>query len=129
MSNKLLVILLALVVGGIALLTMKVNATGSNGNLLINLSTNPDPPHFGSVSFIIEVKDKEGKPVDNAAVSYDLNMATMDMGAQQGKATSQGNGKYVAPGRMTMLGPWRIRAEVRLPDGTTENKDFTVNAR
>jgi len=51
----------------------------------------------------------------------------MNMGTQQGNATSQGNGRYSVEGRMTMRGPWRVSTKVTMPDGSVENKDFTVN--
>lgn len=116
----------------IGYLLLKLNGTGStqtsgSGNSVISLSTNPNPLKMGPATFIIEVKDKTGKPVDNAKVYFDLNMTAMNMGTQQGDATGQGNGKYSASGRMTMQGPWKVSTKVTMPDGTVANKDFTVN--
>ena len=102
-----------------------ISDTNSDSN--ISLSTNPDPLQPGPATFFIDVKDKSGKPVDTAKVSFDLNMTTMNMGIQQGDATSQGNGRYAAMGRMTMRGPWRVSTKVTMPDGSIVNKDFTVN--
>ncbi len=82
---------------------------------------------MGPATFIIEVKDKKGKPVDNATVSFDLNMTAMNMGVQQGNATSQGGGRYAASGRMSMRGPWKVSTKISMPDGSVVNKDFTVN--
>lgn len=104
----------------------RVNSDASNASG-ISLSTNPDPLQPGPATFMIEVKDKRGKPVDNAKVSFDINMTTMNMGTQQGDAISQGNGRYSATGRMTMRGPWRVSTKVTMPDGSVENKDFTVD--
>lgn len=101
-------------------------ATGAE---VVSLTTNPNPLQMGSATFMIDVKDKTGKPVDNATVSFDLNMTAMNMGTQQGKATSQGGGKYAATGRMTMRGPWKVATKVSMPDGSTINKDFTVNVQ
>lgn len=104
------------------------DAQTANNTSGISLSTNPDPLQPGPATFVIEVKDKNGKLVDNAKVSFDLNMTTMNMGTQQGDATSQGNGRYSATGRVSMRGPWRISTKVTMPDGSIENKDFTVDA-
>lgn len=93
----------------------------------ISLSTNPNPLRLGQATFMIDVKDKNGKPVDNATVSFDINMTAMNMGTQQGNATSQGNGRYSAVGNMSMRGPWLVKTTVKMPDGSTERKDFTVN--
>jgi len=51
----------------------------------------------------------------------------MNMGTQQGNATSQGNGRYAASGQMSMRGPWKVTTKVTMPDGSIVNKDFTVN--
>lgn len=132
MSNKILMIVFVGMIVAIGYLLLKLNGTGStqtsgSGNSVISLSTNPNPLKMGPATFIIEVKDKTGKPVDNAKVYFDLNMTAMNMGTQQGDATGQGNGKYSASGRMTMQGPWKVSTKVTMPDGTVANKDFTVN--
>lgn len=137
MNTKTFLVILAIVVGTIAILAYdskgSVNGlSDANSDSDISLTTNPDPLQPGPATFFIDVKDKNEKPVDTAKVSFDLNMTTMNMGTQQGEATSQGNGRYSAMGRMTMKGPWRVSVEVTMsdgsmPDGSVENKDFTVN--
>lgn len=132
MNNKTLLIVLAVMIGAVTILEWKVmsasnSSSVSGSNSAISLSTDPNPLRPGQATFMIDVKDKEGKPVDNATVAFDLNMTTMNMGTQQGNATSQGNGRYSAVGRMSMRGPWRVRTTVKMPDGSIENKDFTVN--
>lgn len=131
--NKTLLITLMTSVGIIAILGFIVvsspdaeEANASGGNE-INLTTQPNPATIGQNTFIIDVKDTSGKPVDNAKVSFDLNMATMNMAKQQGNANSQGNGKYAVMGRISMQGPWRVSTKVTMPNGKTMNKDFTVN--
>ncbi len=128
MNNKTLVIILVVMGIAVAYLGWKSSSIGdswTSGG--ISLSTDPNPLRPGRATFMIDVKDKNGKPVDNATVSFDLNMTTMNMGTQRGDATSQGNGRYAAVGSMSMRGPWRVRTSVKMPDGSTENKDFTVD--
>ncbi len=103
-----------------------VNQTGA---ISISLTTDPAVLRSGQATLIIDVKDTEGKPVDNAKVSVDINMTSMNMGTQQGEATAQGSGKYAAAARFTMLGPWRITTKVTMPNGSIENKSFTVNVQ
>ncbi|CAN5140742.1 hypothetical protein BH11PAT1_BH11PAT1_5850 [soil metagenome] len=132
--NKTLVIILVVMVGAIALLGVKVMSSGSTsssnsastGDAAISLSTDPTPLRTGPATFMIDVKDKSGKPVDNATVSFDINMTTMNMGTQQGTAKSQGNGRYAASGNMSMRGPWKVSTTVKMRDGSSESKDFTV---
>lgn len=118
-------------IGAIAIMSWKVKSVSVLGAVsqgeTISLSTEPSPLRLGQATFIIEIRDTDGKPVDNATVSYDLNMSTMNMGTQQGNATSKGRGRYTASGSLSMRGPWRVRAKVIMPDGSMENKDFIVN--
>jgi len=126
MNSKIIVIILAVMVGAIAILGWKVKSASvlganSNSGESISLSTNPNPLRLGQATFMIDVKDKSGKPVDNATVSYDINMTTMNMGTQQGNATPQGNGiqplvlcRCVVPGGFERLSKclmeaWKIR--------------------
>lgn len=134
MNSKNLLIGLAVAIGVIAILGFKLmgssgssSSSGSGGSSQVSLTTDPNPLRMGQATFIIDVKDGNGKPVDNAAVFFDLNMTAMNMGTQQGNATSQGNGQYAASGRMTMQGSWRVSTKVTMPDGNAINKDFTVN--
>ena len=131
MKNKNL--LIALVIGAVVILGLgwkvlsdSTTSTGS-GSEVVSLITNPNPLQMGPATFIIDVKDKDGKLVDNATVFFDLNMTAMNMGTQQGNATSQGNGRYAATGTMSMRGPWKVTTKVTMPDGSVVNKDFTVN--
>ncbi len=134
MNTKILLILLVLMFGAIGYLSLKVDSssvlgTSTNGSGLISLSTNPNPLKSGPATFLIDVKDKTGKVVEDAKVSYNINMTTMDMGAQNGNATSQGNGRYSISAKMTMLGPWKVSITVKMTDGSSEKKDFTVNVQ
>lgn len=132
MNSKTLLVLLTVLIVAVAYLgwkSMSISTLGiaadSDGG--VTLSTDPNPLRLGQATFMIDVKDKSGKPVDGATVSFDINMTAMNMGTQQGTATPQGSGRYSAVGNMSMRGPWRVRTTVKMPDGSTENKDFTVN--
>lgn len=130
MRHKYLVILLltgAIVVGVVWKTLLGTAAETGSVSEAISLSTNPYPLKMGPATFIIDIKDNTGKPVDNATVFFDLNMTAMNMGTQQGNATAQGDGRYAASGRMNMRGPWKVSTKITMPDGSVVNKDFTVN--
>lgn len=132
MNSKNLLIAVIILVGVIGILGWKIkSASSSSGNSkeAITLTTEPNPLKIGQATFIIIVKDNNGKAVDNATVSFDLNMTAMNMGTQQGNATAEGNGKYSATGRLSMRGPWRVATKVTMPDGSLIKKDFTVNVQ
>lgn len=128
--NKSLLIGITILIAIIAILGSKIkSASNPNNNEAISLSTDPSPLQLGQNTFVISVKDKEGKAVNDATVFFDLNMTAMNMGTQQGNATPMGNGKYSAVGRLTMKGPWRVAIKVTMPDGSLVEKNFTVNVQ
>lgn len=131
MNGKILLIALVIMIAAIGVMSWKVSSGSVSGVQIkgdsISLSTVPNPLSLGQATFMIDVNDENGKTVDNARVSFDLNMTAMNMGKQQGIATSQGNGRYSAVGNLSMRGPWRVRTTVNMPDGSTKNKDFIVN--
>lgn len=130
MNGKILLVSLSIMVGIIGIMSWKIKTNGTASAAkgeIISLTTNPNPLRLGQVTFMIDVKDENGKPVDNATVSFDLNMTAMNMGTQRGDAISQGSGRYSAVGNMSMRGPWRVRTTVKIPDGNMKNKDFIVN--
>lgn len=105
------------------------DTSGKSGSTQISLTTDPDPVRLGKATFLITVKDSTGKPVDNAKVYFDLSMTMMNMGTQNGYATSQGNGIYAAAGSLSMQGPWQVSTKVSMPDGKETSKDFTVTVQ
>ncbi len=133
MNSKVLFGIVAGIVIILFVLVFVVNTnpsgTAGSGNGDISLLTNPNPARTGKTTLIVSVKDKDGKSVDNAKVNFTLNMTSMNMGTQQGSATSQGNGQYAADGNFSMGGPWKISTQVTMPDGTNENKDFDINVQ
>ena len=132
MNNKNLLIILAIIIFIVGIFGLKIKSSSNStneGNETITLLTEPNPLKIGQATFIITVKDSNGKSVDNAKVFFDLNMTAMNMGIQQGYATSMGNGKYSAIGKLTMMGPWKVSTKVTMPDGSIINKDFTVNVK
>jgi len=130
MNSKNLLIGIVIIVGMIVLLGWKVKtATNTNNNEAVSLSTDPSPLRLGENTFVITVRDNDGKLVDNATVFFDINMTAMNMGTQQGNATSMGNGKYSATGRLSMRGPWKVATKVTMPDGSLVKKDFVLNVK
>ena len=128
MNSKNLLILVIILVGVTGIFGWKIKSASSSSNKdAISLSTEPNPLQLGQNTFVITVRNNEGKTIDNATVFFDLNMTAMNMGTQQGNATSMGNGKYSAKGKLTMKGPWKVAIKVTMPDGSLVKKDFMVN--
>lgn len=130
MSNKISLVVLLILVLAVATLGWKTKVLGESTTAeLVTLTTEPNPLRPGKAKLIIKIIDIEGKSVDDAKVSFDLNMTTMNMGTQKGWAVAEGNGVYIAQGNFTMLGQWRVRTQVVMRDGSKQNKDFVLNVR
>ena len=92
MNSKILLIILIILFGIIGVLVLKINkSSGANNNEVISLSTIPYPPQLGQNTFIILINDKDGKTINDAKVTFDINMTTMNMGTQQGNTPLQRN--------------------------------------
>ncbi len=119
-------VLMIVIIGGFFLLR---NPGSAAADSQLTLTTQPAAAQVGNNTVMITVHDASGKEVDDAKVNVDVNMTTMNMGTQQGTATSQGNGQYAANTRFSMRGPWRISATATYADGKQAKKDFVVNVQ
>ena len=73
MSNKTLLIILAVMTVATMVYGWKVTFASSESGP-ISLSISPNPLQPGPATFFIDVKDENGKPVNNATVAFDLNI-------------------------------------------------------
>lgn len=87
--------------------------TPASAEAQISLTTNPDPPQSGKVELIVQVNDAKGQPLPDAEVyifAGHTEMKGMDM---NGKATTQGNGRYTTTANFSMAGPWKVMVQVK----------------
>ena len=87
-------------------------ATTTGGDLQMSLSTNPDPPTAGPVTFTVQVKDANGQPVDGAKVTLSAKHPNMSHAGIDGELVSQGSGRYQASGSLSMGGTWSVTMSV-----------------
>ena len=87
--------------------------TQTSGSLVAIMSLDPYPPTSMTPALLsLTLTDKDGRPVENAQVSYDLTMPAMTMPPNQPVATSQGQGLYTGQAMFTMPGDWQVQAIV-----------------
>jgi hypothetical protein len=100
-------------------------------NFVVRLSSNPTPPIRGIGTLEAVVTDANSQPINDAQVSFDLDMTTMSHGKNIVAAAPQGNGRYVGQVRFMMPGPWRAITVVERPGQPAEQVrfDFNVNFR
>ena len=102
-----------------------------SASFVVRLSSNPTPPLRGIGTLEAVVTDTKGQPINDARVSFDLDMTTMSHGKNIVAAAPQGNGRYVGQVRFMMPGPWRAITVVERPGQPAEQVrfDFNVNFR
>jgi putative copper export protein/methionine-rich copper-binding protein CopC len=85
------------------------------------------PATFGTNTFTVTVKDKQGKPVDGGSVIIQTQMLDMDMGTQSVQLKAMGAtapGSYSGQADLTMAGHWELTVKVLPPKA----KDFVTTS-
>lgn len=111
--------------------TASGSALGSQhvGDLIVHLSSAPNPPLRGRNTLEALVTDSDGQPVSDAAVAFDIDMTNMSHGKYVVQAAPQENGRYSGEVSFLMPGPWRAIVTVERPGRPAERArfDFQVN--
>ncbi|MBI3538619.1 MAG: FixH family protein [Chloroflexi bacterium] len=89
--------------------------TSSANNLRVTLTTNPSPPGMGNVEFVIQIRDANNQPVNDAVVQISGSDMMMYGMAFFGKAIAQENGRYVLISNLDSEGAWNITVQVSRP--------------
>lgn len=99
-----------------------------NGELLVWIFSAPNPPSRGDNSLEVLILNKDGQPVSDAAVSFDIDMTNMSHGKNITAAASLGDGRYRGEVFFLMPGPWRVIVGIERHGETTSVRfDFMVN--
>lgn len=119
-----------LIVVSLALLAGCGGSAGSAASDL-NVQLIPAPEGRNGTYLIVQVTDKEGKPVTNATVELEGNMTHPGMAPVFGDAVSDdadgtSDGIYQVPFAFNMAGDWVITVAIER-DGKSEIKDIPVN--
>jgi len=99
------------------------------GDVIVWLSSTPNPPVRGENVLEALVTDLNGQPVTDAKISFDIDMTNMSHGKYVVVATPIENGRYSGTVSFRMPGPWRIIVSVERSGQSIERVrfDFTVN--
>jgi YtkA-like len=109
--------------------SLKIPATGVKqaGDMRIWITTNPSPPKPGTATVVAYLVDSNGQPVDDAVLTYNINMTNMNMGTSILRPSLVSEGQYSRDARFSMAGPWRVVITiVRGGQTNTAAFDFTV---
>ena len=81
------------------------------GDMLVRLSLDPDPPRAGENVLALELRDAQGKPVENAQLGFVYDMPAMGAMPEMkggGDVKEMGGGKYRITYPLAMLGDWTL---------------------
>ena len=84
----------------------------SSKDVNIVVASNPSPAMMGDVELMLTITDKDGNPIEGAAVDVaadHTDMSGMDM---NGLATDQGGGKYSIKANFAESGNWMLTVKV-----------------
>jgi hypothetical protein len=98
------------------------------GDLLVWLFSDPTPPIRGDNTFEVLVTDANGRPITDAALTFDLNMTNMNHGKNVVTASAMREGRYRGVVHFLMAGPWRVIVSIdRAGQIHTVQFNFMVN--
>src|SRR5216683_23160 len=100
---------------------------------IMELTTDPDPPHKGSNIVRVKLTGQDGKPITGANVTVTFFMAAMPaMGMASMKtvinAGDKGGGMYEGKGDLGSGGTWQVTVRAQQNGQTIANKQLTLNA-
>jgi Cu(I)/Ag(I) efflux system membrane fusion protein/cobalt-zinc-cadmium efflux system membrane fusion protein len=100
---------------------------------IVELTTDPDPPHKGSNIVRVKLTGQDGKPITGANVTVTFFMAAMPaMGMAAMKtvidASDKGGRMYEGTGDLGSGGTWQVTIRVQQNGQTIANKQLTLNA-
>jgi len=100
---------------------------------VMELSTQPDPPHKGDNTFRVKLATTNGMPISGAQVSVTFFMPAMPAMGMTAMKTDvdlkdAGDGMYQGGGQLGSGGSWQVTLTARQNGRIIGRKHFTVNA-
>ena len=113
--------------------TVVQTVTSAEG-LNIRYQSRPDPPESGDNTIEVIVRQPDGSPITDAAVTAVFSMPAMpamNMPAMRSDAplTHAGNGTYRGTGQLSMGGTWNVNVTVSRGTETLGTSRFSIVAK
>jgi hypothetical protein len=94
----------------------------------VDLTLRPEPPHVGNAATVVQLTDRDARPVRGAVVKLEGNMNHPGMKPSFADAMETDPGKYEATLDFTMGGDWFILVHATLADGRKLQRKLDVPA-
>jgi hypothetical protein len=105
--------------------------TTQAGPYQLILQVSPNPPRLTQPAMLtLSIVNKSTQqPINDAHVSIETTMETMDMGTDHANAQSQHDGTYLTPIQFTMSGPWQVRVLIAASGTKVQSATFEITAQ
>jgi hypothetical protein len=84
----------------------------SSKDVNIVVASNPSPAMMGDVELMLTITDKDGNPIEGAAVNVAADHTDLSGMGMNGLATDQGGGKYSIKANFAESGNWMLTVKV-----------------
>lgn len=118
-----IIIVVIIVASLVFILDYNRESSTAQQHTIIHLMSDPYPPVVGDAYLIVKLKDADGKPIDDAAVSLAAEMDHEGALRHERIAPFNGDGEYRAQITWSMAGKWLVDVVVDLPDSETPVED------
>ncbi len=115
---------------------MKMDAPMKSGpmekklqDLTLMLSTQPEKTKAGENTLRLKIVDKNGKPVNDAQVSFQYTMAMPGMVVSKAETKLSKDGLYETKANLGMKGEWEVTVLIRRPGQKEMQEKFKVSAQ
>jgi hypothetical protein len=89
---------------------MQESTASKDVNIVV--ASNPSPAMMGDVELMLTITDKDGNPIEGAAVNVAADHTDMSGMGMNGLATDQGGGKYSIKANFSESGNWMVTVKV-----------------
>jgi uncharacterized lipoprotein YmbA len=89
-----------------------IQESTSSKDVNIVVASNPSPAMMGDVELMLTITDKDGNPIEGAAVNVAADHTDMSGMGMNGLATDQGGGKYSIKANFSESGNWMVTVKV-----------------
>jgi Cu(I)/Ag(I) efflux system membrane protein CusA/SilA len=108
--------------------------TGKAGEMTVTFTSEPHPPQSGDNTFIVTVKQPDGSPVTDGAITAVFSMPampSMNMPPMRSEAalTPAGDGTYRGTGELSMGGTWNVEIVISRNGQDVGTAKFSVIAK
>jgi hypothetical protein len=117
---------------GLGILTLlltgcsKVNSLKEAEDVEVELKLRPQPPKVGKVWVMVDLSDRDGKPVTGASLKLEANMNHAGMKPVFADPKEVVPGRYDANVELTMGGDWYMLITGKLADGRKLKRTIDV---